>query len=265
MNVAKVITPVKTAGRWGTIVITASGPKMSGGREWHQDGGGSAHAVRPRDPSRSNTAALEPSGSGTYRSGHSKRLPAGERRARASGRSRTTCRPMTVPREVTMRLTLLPIRARLRDWHPGRGSGDTSRSASGATCSCCISTAPGAVSRSSCPAATVAGCTWGRMSPRRWRRRGCFVVGFDVKAYLESFTSGRDHPEARGRARRLQGAVGFCGGGKSSAADSGWRVRRRRPLGAWRRPTPQRGRRLAASSGSGCRTSTSSDGGGRTR
>ena len=29
VNVAKVITPVKTAGRWGTIVITASGPKMS--------------------------------------------------------------------------------------------------------------------------------------------------------------------------------------------------------------------------------------------
>jgi 3-keto-disaccharide hydrolase len=29
VNVAKVITPVKTAGRWCTIVITASGPKMS--------------------------------------------------------------------------------------------------------------------------------------------------------------------------------------------------------------------------------------------
>ena len=43
--------------------------------------------------------------------------------------------------------------------------------------------------------------------------KGCFVVGFDVKAYLESFTSGLYHPEARGRARRLQGAGGFCGGG----------------------------------------------------
>ena len=28
VNVAKVITPVKTAGQWGTIVITAKGPKM---------------------------------------------------------------------------------------------------------------------------------------------------------------------------------------------------------------------------------------------
>lgn len=29
VNVAKVITPAKSAGRWGTIVITARGPKMS--------------------------------------------------------------------------------------------------------------------------------------------------------------------------------------------------------------------------------------------
>ena len=28
VNVAKVITPMKTAGQWGTIVITAKGPKM---------------------------------------------------------------------------------------------------------------------------------------------------------------------------------------------------------------------------------------------
>jgi hypothetical protein len=29
VNVAKVITPVKTAGQWGTIVITARGPRMT--------------------------------------------------------------------------------------------------------------------------------------------------------------------------------------------------------------------------------------------
>jgi hypothetical protein len=29
VNVAKVLTPVKTAGQWGTIVITARGPKMA--------------------------------------------------------------------------------------------------------------------------------------------------------------------------------------------------------------------------------------------
>jgi hypothetical protein len=29
VNVAKVMTPVKTAGQWGTIVITAKGPKMT--------------------------------------------------------------------------------------------------------------------------------------------------------------------------------------------------------------------------------------------
>ena len=40
-------------------------------------------------------------------------------------------------------------------------------------------------------AATAAGCTSARTSPKCSRAKGFFVVGFDVKAYLEGFTSGQ--------------------------------------------------------------------------
>ena len=96
--------------------------------------------------------------------------------------------------------------------------------------------------------------------------RGYFVVGFDAKAYLESFTSGTATLRTRGRARRLPGA--------------GRRMRRKdRPakpmlvgvsegagLSRARRDGSARPSRSSpASSASGCPTSTSSDGDGRTR
>ena len=86
------------------------------------------------------------------------------------GRSHTACRPMTVPREVTMRLTLVLFALSCAVATLVSGSGEPVAQSSGATCSGCISTAPGAVSRSSCRAATAAGFTSARTSPRCSRR-----------------------------------------------------------------------------------------------
>ena len=67
----------------------------------------------------------------------------------------------------------------------------------------CTSTACAAAIRSSSRAATAAGSTLARTSPRSLAAKGFFVVGFDAKAYLESFTSAWSYAAARGRARRL--------------------------------------------------------------
>ena len=59
---------------------------------------------------------------------------------------------------------------------------------------------------------------WIHLGPHvaeRLAARGYFVVGFDVKAYLESFTSGRRTLRAGGRARRLQVLVEFAAQGSN--------------------------------------------------
>ena len=73
-------------------------------------------------------------------------------------------------------------------------------------------------------------------SPRAARGRSLaavdsFVVGFDVKAYLESFTSGRTTLRPR-TSRRLQGPRRFRGEGIEREADSDRRVGGRRAVGA---------------------------------
>ena len=62
--------------------------------------------------------------------------------------------------------------------------------------------------------------------------RGYFVVGFDVKAYLESFTAGHDDAARRGRAGRLPRARRVRRARVAGAADPDRRLRRRRAVGA---------------------------------
>ena len=92
--------------------------------------------------------------------------------------------------------------------------------------------------------------------------RGCFVVGFDVKAYLESFTSARGtlRPEDEPGDYKVLADFAATGGRRGRF----WLAcPRGRASPCWRRRTLPRGRRLPASSDSGCRTSTSLAGGGR--
>ena len=61
---------------------------------------------------------------------------------------------------------------------------------------------------------------------------GCFVVGFDVKAYLTSFTTSVDDVACRRRALGSENHLRLRQPVLAFEADSHWDLRRRRALGA---------------------------------
>ena len=104
--------------------------------------------------------------------------------------------------------------------------------------------------RWSCRAATAAGFTSARTSPRCWRARGYFVVGFDVKAYLESFTSGRRPCAADDEPGDYRVLAEFA----AAAAGAGrfwWASPRAPGCRCWRPPTPLPRRGIAGVVGLG--------------
>ena len=105
-----------------------------------------------------------------------------------------------------------------------------------------------------------------RTSPRLLAARGYFVVGFDARAYLSSFTSGGDDAAARGRARRLPRARRVRRDAASTTKPMLVGVSEGAGLSLLAATDPRDARRdRRRASASACPTSTSSAGAGRTR